>query len=140
MRSLFAHTLLLALCGALAGCVYVTRAEYDDYWDADGDGWPLDEDCNDRNPDVYPYAPDLRGDGCDADCGMESDRDGDDWPDLADCGPDDPDVYPCSDNEVDGDGTDHDCDGLTSARTDECPTADPDFEDAPYLGPDCEGT
>ena len=128
-----ARLLTVALCISLAGCVYVTRAEYDDFWDADGDGWPLDEDCDDNDPDVYPFAPDLRGDGCDADCGEELDSDGDDWPDLADCGPNDPDSHPCSTAEVDGDGVDNDCDGRDAIRTDDCPNADPDFEDAPVL-------
>lgn len=128
MRSIIALVFL-----ALTGCVYVSKDEYDSYWDADGDGWPLDQDCDDTNPDVYPYAPDLRGDGCDADCGAELDTDGDDWPDVADCLPEDPDAYPCSPNEVDGDGIDHDCDGEDSARTDVCPRRDPDFDDAPNL-------
>ena len=127
--------LTVALCVLLAGCVYVTRAEYDDFWDADGDGWPLDEDCDDNNPDVYPFAPDRRGDGCDADCGRELDTDGDDWPDLADCVANDPEYFPCSPFDVDGDGEDQDCDGEVTKRTDDCPTDDPDFEDAPVL--DC---
>ena len=117
----------------MAACVYVTKEEYDDYWDVDQDGWPLDQDCNDNNPDVYPFAPDRRGDGCDADCGEESDQDGDDWPDQADCEPTDPEAYPCSEFESDLDDIDHDCDGLTTIRTDPCPTDDPDFEDAPEL-------
>ncbi len=53
---------------ALTGCAYVTKAEFDDYWDKDEDGWPIGEDCDDLDPDVYPFAGDVRGDGCDADC------------------------------------------------------------------------
>ncbi len=117
----------------LSSCAYVSKAEYDEYYDFDGDGWPIGEDCDDNNGDIFPFAPDLRGDGCDADCGEEPDTDGDDWPDVADCEPNNPDVFPCSGNEVDADNTDSDCDGLDSARTDVCPTADPDFEDAPEL-------
>lgn len=131
---------LLALCltlSGLSGCVYVTRAEYDEFFDKDGDGWSLDEDCDDDNPDVYPFAPDRRGDGCDADCGEELDSDGDDWPDKADCEPKDPNSFPCSPFEVNLDGVDNDCDGLDDVRIDTCPTADPDNEDAPIL--ECAG-
>ncbi len=134
-RILTLFTLCIALTGSGVGCVYVTQAEYDEFWDADGDTWPLDLDCDDTNPDVFPFAPDRRGDGCDADCGEESDKDGDDWPDKADCGPNDPDSHPCSTKEVEGDGVDHDCDGRDGIRTDACPTDDPDHEDAPVL--DC---
>jgi hypothetical protein len=122
-----------ALLSLLVGCAYVSREEYLAYWDADEDGWPLDEDCAPDDPAVYPYGPDRRGDGCDSDCGTEPDADGDDWPDAADCGPDDPAVHPCSPAEVDGDGEDADCDGDDGVRTDTCPGVDPDFPDAPAL-------
>lgn len=128
---------LLAL--VVAGCFYVSRDQFRDFWDADGDGWPIGEDCNDTDDRIYPFAGDVRGDGCDADCGREPDADGDDWPDSVDCAPNDPLIYPCSPHEVDGDGIDHDCDGLDSVRQDICPTADPDFPDAPVIGP-CEVT
>lgn len=128
------HVAVFALMWVV-GCVYVTRDEFEQFWDADEDGWALDQDCDDTNRDIYPFAPDLRGDGCDADCGREPDADNDDWPDVADCDPADPDAHPCSTAEVDGDGIDHDCDGLDTARTDSCPTGDPDFDDAPEL--DC---
>jgi hypothetical protein len=111
------------------GCVYVTKAEFDSYWDEDGDGWPLGEDCDPLADTVFPYAADVRGDGCDSDCGEESDQDGDDWPDDSDCDPEDPTIFPCSDAEENGDGVDSDCDGADSARDDTCPTADPDFPD-----------
>ena len=109
----------------------MTTDEFDQYWDKDGDGWSLDQDCDDENAEIHPYAADLRGDGCDADCGLEPDEDGDDWPDAADCDPADADAYPCSPNEVDGDGIDHDCDGFDGVRTDPCPAADPDFDNSP---------
>ena len=118
------------LLGLLPGCVYVTRGEYLAYWDADGDGWPLDQDCAPKDPDGYPFAPDRRGDGCDSDCGEEPDADLDDWPDAADCDSEDPDVHPCSTAEVDGDGIDTDCDGLDSVRLDVCEGLDPDHPDA----------
>lgn len=121
---------LLPLLALVAGCAYVSREEYLGYWDADGDGWPLDEDCAPDDPEIYPFAPDPRGDGCDSDCGSEPDADGDDWPDAADCGPDDPKIHPCSPEEVAGDDTDSDCDGADGPRTDTCAGTDPDFPDA----------
>ena len=36
--------------------------------DLDGDGSPDDEDCDDSNPNVFPGAGDVYGDGLDADC------------------------------------------------------------------------
>lgn len=114
-----------------AACAYVTRDEVDAVLDADGDGWLVGEDCDEQNAAVYPGAPDLRGDGCDADCAAEADIDGDDWPDEADCGPNDPAAWPCSDEEEPGDGIDLDCDGADGRRDDDCPTADPDHADAP---------
>lgn len=130
MRSWVIGALLAMLA---SGCAYVNKSEYESYWDADGDGWPLDQDCDDSKPEVYPYAPDLRGDGCDADCGTTPDADGDDWPDAADCGPEDPTVHPCSAAETAGDGIDSDCDGSDGARTDTCPTQDPGFAESPTL-------
>ncbi len=118
---------LWASCVALAGCAYVSKDEYLEVWDADGDGWPIEDDCAPRNAEIFPFAPDVRGDGCDADCGREADADNDDWPDAADCGVDDPDTYPCSPVEVLGDGVDHDCDGTDDVRLDGCVTDDPDF-------------
>jgi hypothetical protein len=116
---------LLPLLFLWTGCIWIGDAEYGGYWDGDEDGWLLGEDCADDHPDIYPFAPDRRGDGCDADCGRESDADGDDWPDDADCAPDDKDVYPCA--EDDEGGEDLDCDGDPGPRTDACEGYDPDF-------------
>ena len=44
---------LFAFLVLLSSCVYVTKAEFDEYWDADGDGWPLGEDCNDGHAEVF---------------------------------------------------------------------------------------
>ena len=127
----------VALFCSMAGCAYVTKEEFEQYWDKDGDGWPLGEDCNDDNKDVHPYAADVRGDGCDSDCSTEKDDDNDDWPNSADCAPDDPTIYPCSDSEKDGDGIDSDCDGADSVRTVQCVLEDPDFQDAKVMDEDC---
>jgi hypothetical protein len=115
----------------LSSCFYVSKEKYLDYWDADGDGWGIDQDCDDGDDQVYPYAPDRRGDGCDTDCGTEPDADGDDWPDKADCGPDDPARFPCA-PDAPGDGVDSDCDGQDGPRADTCPGDDPDYEDPVY--------
>lgn len=40
----------------------------DDIVDADFDGVPAEQDCDDEDPFVYPGAPDDPGDGLDADC------------------------------------------------------------------------
>lgn len=123
---------------AFGACAYVSKGEFDQQWDKDNDGWPIGQDCVDDPNDptsalVHPYAPDLRGDGCDADCGTGADADGDDWPDDADCNPTDPTIYPCSKSEVEGDGVDSDCDGRDGIRTDTCPGWDPDFSPDPNL-------
>lgn len=121
---------------AMTSCAYMSRDRFDELYDKDEDGWGVDEDCNDNNDLIHPFAPDVRGDACDADCGMEADADLDDWPDDADCGPDDPAIFPCNPDEVDGDGVDSDCDGLDTKRDTDCNSAagfdtfhglDPDF-------------
>ncbi|MFT4624740.1 MAG: hypothetical protein ACI8PZ_003400 [Myxococcota bacterium] len=124
---------ICAVLVATSGCAYVSRAEYQEYWDADGDGYPIDDDCDDGNPEIYPFAADVRGDGCDADCGEEPDDDDDDWPNVADCDPGDPTIYPCSPEEKPGDGIDHDCDGEDGVRREPCPVEDPDYPDAEPL-------
>lgn len=106
--------------------------------DVDADGFLASEDCDDDNANVYPGAPDFRGDGCDANCGTEADADGDDWPDDADCGPEDATTFPCSDAEVDGDTVDSDCDGVDGIRGDTCNSTDPNFADTPELTASCE--
>jgi hypothetical protein len=132
MRGVFAVVVALSL----AGCAYMTRDRFDELYDQDGDGWGVDEDCNDLHPLVYPFAPDVRGDSCDADCGEEPDADGDDWPDDADCAPDDATIYPCAPDAPD-DGIDQDCDGTFGPRPADqpCNTAS-GFPDALGLDPD----
>lgn len=117
----------------LTGCFYATKGQYDEAFDRDSDTWPLGEDCAPDDARIYPGAPDFRGDGCDADCGVELDSDGDDWPDDADCDPNDPTIHPCAD-DVAGDGIDQDCDNTDGPRDTECPTGPADAED---LGATC---
>ena len=41
---------------------------YDPWADQDGDGFPRNQDCDDENPYVNPYADDIPYDGIDQDC------------------------------------------------------------------------
>ena len=111
----------------LLGCGnYITEEEFYDAWDGDGDGWGADVDCDNTDARIHPWAADLRGDGCDSDCGTAIDSDGDDWPDSADCEPYDPFANPCAE-DVAGDGLDADCDGYDEQSSLSCPALDPAF-------------
>ena len=95
--------------------------------DADGDGYPGNEDlqdqtdlwdCNDADPDTYPGAVDHPDDSIDQDCdGLDLvDADGDGHPDgVTDCDDSDPDTY--LDAPELPDGADNDCDGSTDEGT-----------------------
>jgi hypothetical protein len=43
------------------------------YLDADQDGYPTRNDCDDDNDAVYPGAPETAGDGVDSNCNGEDD-------------------------------------------------------------------
>lgn len=82
--------------------------------DDDGDGYPIDMDCDDTNASVYPGAPELCDDAdndCDGLLGMdELDLDLDSWtPCAGDCDDDEELVLPGG-TEV-CDGLDNDCSG-----------------------------
>ncbi len=84
--------------------------------DPDGDGWGLDEDCDDQNPAVNPEATDvLDGAGVDQNCdgvdGTDADQDGEASAVTGgeDCDDVDATVNTASDERCDG--VDNDCDG-----------------------------
>jgi len=41
--------------------------------DNDGDGYEMDVDCNDDDPDIHPDAEEIPGDGIDSNCNNDDD-------------------------------------------------------------------
>lgn len=84
--------------------------------DADGDGVPCQDDCDDSDPLTYPGADDVC-DGIDRDCNPdvpeEFDEDGDGYPSCDDCNDRRDTTYPGA-PEVCGNGIDENCDGEDS--------------------------
>lgn len=114
--------------------------------DKDEDGYtPAQGDCDDNDPEVYPGAPIVCGDGKDNNCNgfiddAEPDQDGDGYPpcrngEVYDCDDDDPNIHPGM-NEIPGDGIDNNCDGIIDGDYDgdgwteqdgDCDDFDPDI-------------
>lgn len=79
------RALLPLVC--LGGCTYVTQKVYEEKLsqiDQDRDGVGYGPDCNDRDPDVFPEAPETPYDGVDDDCDGADlvDIDGDGFPGI----------------------------------------------------------
>jgi hypothetical protein len=84
--------------------------------DGDKDGYPAGVDCNDANPNVFPGAREICGDGIDQDCngrdpdGSACDGDGDGYTSAdGDCDDGDPRRHPGMPERCDG--VDNDCNG-----------------------------
>jgi Putative metal-binding motif/RTX calcium-binding nonapeptide repeat (4 copies) len=96
---------------AVTGCAGAPNATFAD---ADGDGAPAGQDCDDSNPMVYAGAPDLPSNNVDEDCdGVDDvilDVDGDGYNRPDDCNDRNPNIKP---NAVEkrGNRIDENCDG-----------------------------
>jgi len=130
--------------------------------DADNDGYPQSEDCDDDDATVYPGADEIAYDGIDQDCdGFDlTDVDGDGYNAIKaggdDCDDADETIYPGAD-EIAYDSIDQDCDGFDVTDVDgdgydaelvggdDCDDADPEINpdavDLPDDGidQDCDG-
>ncbi|MEE2827733.1 MAG: DVUA0089 family protein [Myxococcota bacterium] len=81
--------------------------------DADGDGVPADQDCNDGNAGLFPGNTEIACDGYDQDCdGLDllQDLDGDGVDCDTDCDDSNPFISP-TEPEVPGNGEDDNCNG-----------------------------
>ncbi|HEY3387692.1 MAG TPA: MopE-related protein [Saprospiraceae bacterium] len=83
--------------------------------DADQDGYPEGEDCDDHNPEVNAGQQEIPYNGLDDDCDtltLDDDLDQDGYPQGEDCDDTNPDVNADQD-ELPYNGLDDDCDALT---------------------------
>jgi hypothetical protein len=82
--------LAVALALGAASCTYITQRAYEekrDGIDADQDGAPWHEDCDDKDPLRSPTFAEVPYDGLDNDCGNDGDlvdMDGDGYPGITD--------------------------------------------------------
>lgn len=113
------HTRTLLILGpvllALGGCA---EDKEDGTLDADGDGYDVNDDCDDGDADVNPGADELCDDGIDNNCdGVDDtcilDADGDGVAAEDDCDDQDASVYPGAVEDC-YDGRDNDCNGVVT--------------------------
>ncbi|BCR04652.1 hypothetical protein DESUT3_17210 [Desulfuromonas versatilis] len=98
--------------------------------DADGDGYPASNDCNDGNDQIHPGASEVC-DGADNNCngtvdeGCAPDADGDGYSAAVDCNDGNPFIFPGAPENC-GDGIDQDCSGADLPCPETCTDADGD--------------
>jgi hypothetical protein len=120
---------------AASDCVKfaIYYADYDKDGDTDGKRPGIaGGDCNDHNPNVFPGAPEIIGDGIDNDCDGLADEDAQNHPNMTDHMDRDGDGQTVAEGDCDdtnpmvkkgmpeicGDGLDNDCDGVADRSVD----------------------
>jgi hypothetical protein len=81
--------------------------------DEDGDGYPVELDCNDNNTEINPGTVEVPYNGIDDDCDsltLDDDLDRDGYLLVDDCDDNNPGIHPGAE-EIPNNGIDEDCDG-----------------------------
>ena len=109
--------------------------------DRDGDGFSLDEDCDDNNATINPFAEEILDNEVDEDCDgfpLYSDMDGDGFTSDLECDDTDPLINPEAE-EIPNNDVDENCDGLITIIDDDNDgfNSDEDCDDNnPNINPD----
>lgn len=110
---------LIAGATASTGGNDFTVVRYGNYIDADGDGSPLGEDCNDANAAIFPGNDETPYNSIDDDCDPatpDDDLDNDGFLLADDCDDMNPGINPDAEDIPDN-GIDEDCDGMDVITT-----------------------